>query len=228
MLRWFDHWLKGDRHRDHGRADAARLDPGAAAAGARATPRGPGRWVAEPAWPPPARRRARVCTSTRRPARRRRRAGGGGPISGVQTAGLGRRLVVPVRRAGRLAGRPAGDGRHERSPSTSEPLAERFEILGFPEVTLELASDRPRALVVVRLCEVAPDGASTLVTARAPESDPPRQPTSTRAARAGRALPGDGAPRRLAATRSPPATGSGWASRRPTGRGPGPRPSRSP
>ena len=46
----------------------------------------------------------------------------------------------------------------------SDPLTERFEILGFPEVTLELESDRPNALVVVRLCEVAPDGSSTLVT----------------------------------------------------------------
>ena len=28
MLRWFDHWLRRGRHGDHGRADAAGLDPG--------------------------------------------------------------------------------------------------------------------------------------------------------------------------------------------------------
>ena len=46
----------------------------------------------------------------------------------------------------------------------SDPLLDRLEILGFPEVTLEIASDRPNALVIVRLCEVTPDGKSTLVT----------------------------------------------------------------
>jgi hypothetical protein len=46
----------------------------------------------------------------------------------------------------------------------SEPLVERLEILGAPEVTLELAVDRPFAFIVVRLCDVAPGGASTRVT----------------------------------------------------------------
>jgi hypothetical protein len=46
----------------------------------------------------------------------------------------------------------------------SEPLAEALEILGLPEVTLELAVDRTSALVAVRLCDVAPDGTSALVT----------------------------------------------------------------
>ena len=47
---------------------------------------------------------------------------------------------------------------------TSDPLAERLELLGFPEVALTLSADRPRALVCVRLCDVAEDGASLLVT----------------------------------------------------------------
>jgi uncharacterized protein len=46
---------------------------------------------------------------------------------------------------------------------TSEPLKERVEILGSPAVTLELSADRPLALVAVRLCDVSPTGASTLV-----------------------------------------------------------------
>ena len=49
---------------------------------------------------------------------------------------------------------------------TSDPLPERLEILGYPEVTLRLESDRPLALVIVRLCEVWPDGASTSSPAR--------------------------------------------------------------
>ena len=47
---------------------------------------------------------------------------------------------------------------------TSEPLAERCELLGVPSLALTVAADRPRALVAVRLCDVAPGGASTLIT----------------------------------------------------------------
>src|SRR5207248_11774344 len=47
---------------------------------------------------------------------------------------------------------------------TGPPLAEQLEILGFPEAVLTVAADRPSALVCVRLCDVAPDGNSTLVT----------------------------------------------------------------
>ena len=44
------------------------------------------------------------------------------------------------------------------------PLAEALEIFGFPSARLVVTSDRPRALVAVRLCDLWPDGASTLVT----------------------------------------------------------------
>jgi hypothetical protein len=39
-----------------------------------------------------------------------------------------------------------------------------MEILGFPEVTLRLAVDRPQALLAARLCDVSPTGSSTLVS----------------------------------------------------------------
>jgi hypothetical protein len=47
---------------------------------------------------------------------------------------------------------------------TSAPLNEAMETLGFPEVKLKLSVDQPNALVAVRLCDVAPDGASRLVS----------------------------------------------------------------
>ncbi len=81
----------------------------------------------------------------------------------MQTAGLDAGSWCPY-------GEPAdwpGDQRAMDGMSltfTSEPLADRLEILGFPEVELTLASDRPRALVCVRLCEVFADGTSALVT----------------------------------------------------------------
>jgi hypothetical protein len=43
------------------------------------------------------------------------------------------------------------------------PLGERIEILGAAELELELEVDRPVAMLVARLCDVAPDGASTRV-----------------------------------------------------------------
>ena len=46
----------------------------------------------------------------------------------------------------------------------SAPVAERFEMLGQPIVTLRVSADRPRAFVAARLCDVAPDGASTVIT----------------------------------------------------------------
>jgi hypothetical protein len=44
------------------------------------------------------------------------------------------------------------------------PLDTPMEILGFPEVTLMVVSDKPNALIAVRLCDVAPGGASTRVS----------------------------------------------------------------
>jgi hypothetical protein len=46
----------------------------------------------------------------------------------------------------------------------SDPLPDRLEILGAPKLRLKVASDKPLALVAVRLNDVAPDGASTRVT----------------------------------------------------------------
>jgi uncharacterized protein len=82
---------------------------------------------------------------------------------GLQTAGLDAGSWCPY---GEVADWP-GDQRAMDGMSltfTSDPLPDRLEILGYPEVTLRLESDRPLALVIVRLCEVWPDGASTVVT----------------------------------------------------------------
>ena len=47
---------------------------------------------------------------------------------------------------------------------TTRPLDEPLEIVGFPSVAIRVSSDTPQALVVARLCDVWPDGASTLIT----------------------------------------------------------------
>ena len=59
-----------------------------------------------------------------------------------------------------------GDQRTEDGASICwdfEPLAERLELLGHAVAVLELSADRPVALVAVRLCDVAPDGSSSLI-----------------------------------------------------------------
>src|SRR5262249_25522747 len=46
----------------------------------------------------------------------------------------------------------------------SPPMTAAVDVLGFPELALRLAADRPQALLAVRLCDVAPTGESTLVS----------------------------------------------------------------
>jgi hypothetical protein len=47
---------------------------------------------------------------------------------------------------------------------TSEPLSDRLEVLGQPRVSLVVASTAPVANLVCKLCDVAPDGTSALIT----------------------------------------------------------------
>jgi hypothetical protein len=46
----------------------------------------------------------------------------------------------------------------------SAPFSEPVEILGAPELSVVVAADEPTAFLVARLCDVAPDGGSRLVT----------------------------------------------------------------
>ena len=162
VIRWFDHWLKGEQNgiMDEPMLRAFIQEP---LPPLTCYTEIPGRWVAERAWPP-AGASQRVLHLT---------AGGGlaeepGPerridFSGLQVAGLDAGSWCPY---GEVADWP-GDQRAMDGMSRcfeSAPLDEDIEILGFTDVHLELVSDRPDALISVRLCEVTPDGASTLVT----------------------------------------------------------------
>jgi hypothetical protein len=125
----------------------------------------PGRWVAEESWPSPN-------IEQRRMALNQDGLGtAAGPeaalaLTSPQTVGLESGEYMPWFPFGPGADLP-GDQRSEDAGSLvfdSPVLAERIEILGQAVATLELASDRPVALAAVRLCDLAPDGASTLVT----------------------------------------------------------------
>lgn len=161
-VRWWDYWLKGT---DNGIMSEPKLRvyaqqpirprPFVAAR--------PGRWIAEPGWPSPnvsprtfilaapgqlqdepgAGQQLRIRGSESVSADPGPWCGWGGPLDNAADQG-------------------SDDGRS--LTFTSAPLIEPVEILGCPSVRVRVSSDVPQALVALRLCDVWPDGASTLIT----------------------------------------------------------------
>jgi putative CocE/NonD family hydrolase len=160
-LRWWDYWLKGI---DTGIMDEPMLRVWMQES---VPPRTyydvrPGRWVAEPSWRSP-----NLTAQTFWLGKDALDADPGSEtallIHGAQSTGLHAGAWCPYAQPGDFA----LDQRSEDGQSlsfTSVQVKAPMDILGFPEVTLALAADRPRALVAVRLCDVAPDGGSTLVS----------------------------------------------------------------
>lgn len=164
-LRWWDYWLKGI---DTGIMDEPLLRvymqdsiPPTLDYDDR-----PGYWAAEPAWPSPNVKPTTFflnCdgvsqTLAARPELER-------PVSilGVQSHGFDGGQWGAYGVPGELPlDQRAADG--ESLTFTSPPLVDAVELLGNPEAELELAVDRPLALVAVRLCEVAPNGVSKLLS----------------------------------------------------------------
>ena len=160
-LRWWDHWLKGI---DTGVMNEPMLRAWMTES-ARPTPYHetlPGRWIAE--------------SSSRRlnssPRRLHFTDLGLQPDQGALTP-------IPIcspHTVGERSGswcpfgtRPdqAGDQRPDDERSLAFDTAvldETIELLGAPVVTLDITSDRPLANLVVRLCDVHPDGASLRVS----------------------------------------------------------------
>jgi hypothetical protein len=122
----------------------------------------PGHWVGEPAWPPTQSRE--LCLYLNEAGLER------------QAGEVATRNVSSPESTGEQAGSwcpfgigpdDAGDQRDDDARSLvfeTAPLSERFELLGAPMLSLELACDRPYATLVARLCDVHPDGASLRVT----------------------------------------------------------------
>jgi uncharacterized protein len=172
-LRWWDHWLKDAQTgvMDEPTLRAWIQEP-VAPAGSHAER--PGRWVAEDEWPSPE-IGARTWVLTGDGALRE-----AGADRGADAGAAGADERALEHRSPQTTGQDAGawcadggagdwpvDQRAEDGRSltfTSPPLAEPLEVLGFPDVTLDVAADRSHALVAVRLCDVAPDGSSLLVT----------------------------------------------------------------
>ncbi|MFW2588045.1 CocE/NonD family hydrolase [Sagittula sp. SSi028] len=159
-LRWWDRWLKGI---DTGvEADPAlRAYLMDAMPPARTYETRAGRWVGLREWPAPQ-------VAVQQMALGRGTLGAAGLDGPVE--------VATDARAGRAIGRyfPCafgalelpGDQRDDDARALcfdTAPLEAPFALLGAPELRLRVSSDRAFGQVVVRLCDVAPDGASTLI-----------------------------------------------------------------
>ncbi|MFE7172758.1 CocE/NonD family hydrolase [Streptomyces sp. NPDC057616] len=152
-LRWWDQHLKGV---DTGVMEEPLLRAwlGGPVAPAPTYAEMPGRWVSDAKWPSP-----HVTWDTRPLGESREPV----LVRSPQHTGLDAGRFFPFGNAGDLP----PDQREEDGRSVcfdSAPLTGRIEILGRPRVRLRLDSTAPRAHVVARLCDVAPDGSSTLVT----------------------------------------------------------------
>jgi len=159
-VRWWDRWLKGVEN-------GADNDPAYRAYVMDNVPpetsvtERPGRWVSEAAWP------SENVTAQ---------------VLAFGEGSLGRAGAFETVLASDLAcgqqcgeffpfGFGAGELPDEQSPDDalsavfdSAPVGEDWDILGAPKVALRLSCDAARGQVVVRLCDVAPDGTSALIS----------------------------------------------------------------
>ena len=161
-LRWWDYWLKGiptgvkdDPAYRAFRQETVRPN--------RLRKHRDGVWLAEPVWPS-----ARTAITTLPLSPDGILGGVGGPIAATINSpldcGLGTGSFFPM--GGDVPQMP-GDQRDDDARSAcfdSEPLAADLNILGRAVIRLRLSSDKPRAQMAVRLCEVHPDGASSRIT----------------------------------------------------------------
>ncbi len=152
-LRWWDHHLKGI---GNGVMDEPLLRSwiGGSHPPAPVYRELPGRWVADPSWPSP-----HVTPVTY--------GFGGTPVAVASPpwTGVDAGRLLPSGNDGDLPPDQRGEDALSACfdftvPEDGEPV----EILGRPSVRLTLRADAPTGQAVARLCDVAPDGSSALVT----------------------------------------------------------------
>ncbi|MDH6109838.1 putative CocE/NonD family hydrolase [Kitasatospora sp. MAP12-15] len=170
-LRWWDHWLK-DVDTGVLREPALRCWMNSSVPPATAYANRPGRWIGEDRWPSDDVRQihyglADALRTAAAPAAPATPAAPAGEhyveVRSPQHTGIDAGRLCPIGGAGDLP----PDQREEDGRSVcfdTAPLPERIEVLGRAAVRLRLRCDAPHGRLVARLCDVAPDGSSTLVT----------------------------------------------------------------
>lgn len=163
-LQWWDRWLK-DLETGVERAPMLRaymfddLSPAARVEDC------PGRWIAEPVWPPARREMQRLYLNVHG---LQGEPHAGEPLrhSSLQTVGMAAGKWCPYGTGGGGSDFAIDQGADDALSLCFDggPLAERLEILGAPIVELDISVDRPIAAIAVRINELCPDGRSTRVT----------------------------------------------------------------
>ena len=160
-LRWWDRWLKDEANEvmEEPMLRSWLQEP---VAPAHFVDVWPGRWVADPAWPSShvttQRLYLRDATLAAEPGAPKEQSIGTVLAHGMDAGawcGYGRPGDLPTDQR-------AEDGR--ALTFTSPPLTAPLDLLGAPTLTATLTADAPLALLAVRLCAVAPDGASLLLS----------------------------------------------------------------
>jgi len=162
-LRWWDHWLKGI---DTGIMDEPIIRvwmPDSLPPKTHYLKR-PGRWIAEPVWPPSdSNFKYKVLFLNRNNLNTIEEPESQLLFPNSQLVGLNAGVWFPMGNPGEFP----GDQRSADSVSLcfdSEIFDKNIEILGNPELTLSLSSSCNKGLIAARLCDVAPDGSSLLVS----------------------------------------------------------------
>jgi putative CocE/NonD family hydrolase len=161
--RWWDHWLRG---RDTGIMAEPMLRAyveDARTPIATTKTMAPGRWRAEPSWPSPS-----IATQWLHPTGRDAVAepAAAGEMQAIRSP-LWTGIASGEWMGTGVPGDMPGDQRMDDAYSLtfdSATLAEAVECLGSPVAELLLSADAPLAQIAVRLCDVAPDGASQRVS----------------------------------------------------------------
>ena len=157
---WWDLWLRGE--------DAGALEEPAFTGylmrshppDANASDR-PGRWIGESVWPSPNIETVRLRLSPGK-------LGAAGSLDTITiysplSTGLCTGEYMPMSGAAELPQDQRTDDAKSMCFDT-EPLAESMAILGTTTLALRVACDQPEGLIAARLCDVAPDGRSTLIS----------------------------------------------------------------
>ncbi|MFO7593250.1 MAG: CocE/NonD family hydrolase [Pseudomonadota bacterium] len=164
-LRWWDHWLKG---KQTGIMDEPMLRCWMQDSVPPTTyyRQRPGRWIGESQWPSPNIHWQEYLLAPYRLVTERGQRRRGDLIQSLQSP-----LSVGLFAGKWCSYTAAPDLPHDQREEDggalvfdSEPSQEKLEILGAPEVELELSVNRAVAMVVVRLSDVAPDDKATRVT----------------------------------------------------------------
>jgi uncharacterized protein len=160
-LRWWDKWLKGietgimqEPVLRCWMQDAAEPRPGYETR--------PGRWIAEPSWPPES-LHTEVLHLGPGSLQPDRPAPSVVRHSSPQTVGLSAGSWLPYGNPADLPSDQRCDDAGSLCFDTS-PLTEPAELLGMPEVSIDVAASQARAFIAVRLCDLAPDNTSALIT----------------------------------------------------------------